>query len=635
LLTLDSAQPFYFVAKPNGEIVFASLAPLTVETAAIPLAWLRPWLPADTTVTGTLEPTKMILVAEPQKFTFRATQALRLTDFNYTRLGLPRLTAATAAFYPGIDLRVYHQLQPDFQFAYSGRLYATDGAFSVADTPAIEFEAALGFVGNDRALLPDGGDLSARLDFATLRRIPALAAEGLPAAGELVLRANAKNLRDDTPTFYARLSGIPTADGRRTLPPLEVTAHGRVDGRARALHFDVTTLFATAPRPSDATFALDLALGPDSLPLASTLRSQFLDVGELLALAEAFTPPRSAPTAPAVAAAPAAPHRSPVYLPMGEPFWSKLRGYFDLDLAAVQMLPYRIDGVRGRLDFTAGALTLSGLAGEMFAGRWRGDVRIAYAPGAPTGDHVLTGQFDIEQFETARAIQTVFPNDYGSLDARLDLTATVRGAGHRWWQLLDGATGEFALTARNGVARLQHPQLGTASTVLALAGTVGFSAELRALGRLLKKFAEMPVEHLRVTGARDAAGNLTLGELRLDSPQARLLGRGEVPADATTPLVGRKLNLALELQAKDEMAVILGNMKLLEKQPQPDGFQRMKQPILLGGEVGKPDPSSLYDLLARAVEGSKGTWSLIMRKVQKEVEKSAPPPPARKTAALP
>jgi hypothetical protein len=320
---------------------------------------------------------------------------------------------------------------------------------------------------------------------------------------------------------------------------------------------------------------------------------------------------------------------------MGEPFWSKLRGYFDLDLAAVQMLPYRIDGVRGRLDFTAGALTLSGLAGEMFAGRWRGDVRIAYAPGAPAGDHVLTGKFDIEQFETARAIQTVFPNDYGSLDARLDLTATVRGAGHRWWQLLDGATGEFALTARNGVARLQHPQLGTASTVLALAGTVGFSAELRALGRLLKKFAEMPVEHLRVTGARDAAGNLTLGELRLDSPQARLLGRGEVPADATTPLVGRKLNLALELQAKDEMAVILGNMKLLEKQPQPDGFQRMKQPILLGGEVGKPDPSSLYDLLARAVEGSKGTWSLIMRKVQKEVEKSAPPPPARKTAALP
>ncbi len=258
-----------------------------------------------------------------------------------------------------------------------------------------------------------------------------------------------------------------------------------------------------------------------------------------------------------------------------------------------------------------------------------------YVPTAPNGDHVLNGKFLIEQFETARAIQTVFPNDYGSLDARLDLAATFRGAGYRWPQLLDGSTGEFTLTAHDGVARLQHRQRGTASTVLALAGTIGFSSELRALGRLLKKFAEMPVERLRVSGGRDATGNFTLDEFRLDSPQARLFGRGHVLADVTTPLAGRKLDLSLELQAKDEVAVILGNMQLLEKQAQPDGFRRMKQPFTVGGEVGKPDISPLYEMLARAVEGSKGTWSLIMRKVQREIEKQTPPPTPRKTAVLP
>ena len=39
----------------------------------------------------------------------------------------------------------------------------------------------------------------------------------------------------------------------------------------------------------------------------------------------------------------------------------------------------------------------------------------------------------------------------------------------------------------DGTARLTHPQLGTASTLLALAGTLSFSSELRALGRLVLK----------------------------------------------------------------------------------------------------------------------------------------------------
>jgi hypothetical protein len=39
------------------------------------------------------------------------------------------------------------------------------------------------------------------------------------------------------------------------------------------------------------------------------------------------------------------------------------------------------------------------------------------------------------------------------------------------------------------------------------------------------------------------------------------------------------------------------------------------------GEVGRPDASPLYDLLAKGVLGSRGTWGLIMRKVQQEVEK--------------
>ena len=42
---------------------------------------------------------------------------------------------------------------------------------------------------------------------------------------------------------------------------------------------------------------------------------------------------------------------------------------------------------------------------------------------------------------------------------------------------------------------------------------------------------------------------------------------------------------------------------------------------MLFRSVGRPDASALYELLARAVDGSRGTWGFIMRKVQREVER--------------
>ena len=645
LFTLASPQPFRFAAKPNGEFVVTAPAPLTVDTARIPLVWLRPWLPADATLAGMLEPTRLLLLAEPQHFRLRATQPVSITDFSYARHGLPGVQQANGKFFPGVDFRLEHQFQPTFQLGYGGRLYANEGTLDVAGARAIDFEGALGFIGNDQRLLPDQLDLAARIDFSALHRVPLLAENGMPAAGELVLRANG-NLREDPPEFWARLSGVPSADRRRTLPTLEISARGRVeiaaDTIAQSVHFDVATRLATTPTPSEASFQLDVALAQKALPVTSVLRSKFFDVGELMALADAFSPPRPPPSAapaPAVAEtvvlAPPDPALPLNHGPLGVPFWGGLRGSFALELAAVQFHPYRIDGVRGRLALTDRSLTLDDLAGEIFAGRWSGGLRVGYDPAAKTDDHTLAGEFKIEQFDTARAIRTAFPNDFGSLETRLDLSASVAGAGNRWWQLLDRTSGEFSLDAQGGTARLTHPQLGTASTLLALAGTLSFSSELRALGRLVRKLGEMPVERLRVSGARDTSGSLVLREFRLDSPQVRLLGRGRVPAVEGVPLVARKLDLTVELTAKDEMAVILGNMKLLEKRPRPDGFLPMKQPFAIGGEVGQPDPSPLYDMLARAVDGSSGTWSLIMRKVQKELEQSAPPaPPEKKSAAL-
>lgn len=655
LLTLSAAEPFRFASQANGELLFTSTTPLALAVARIPLTWLRPWLPADTTVEGTLEPAKLELHATPRSFSFRAAQPVSVTNFSHSTHGLPRVQAANGTFAPGAELTLTHQLKPTFQLTYSGQVRAAAGALDVAGARAITFDSALGFSGDDRNLRPARVDTETRVDFAALHRIPLLAANGIPPAGEFTIGFHGDFQGQEAPVFKARLAGVPAANGQRILPTLEFDGRGQLGGDGRSIRFAVVTRFATTPRLSDASFDLDVTFGQREQRFSSALRSSFFDVGEAMALADAFAP-RDARPAAAVAAAPApalaslpatsvtvpspvtpppVPPLAPVVAtkPLGVPFWGDMRGRFDLELGTVLFAPYRIDGVRGRLEVTDRAFSLSDFAGEMFSGRWSGALRLDYDPAAANNDHTFTSRFQISQMATAAAIAAAMPNNFGSLDTRLDLDMSLRSTGNRWWELLDHAQGEFTVDARSGMARLTHPQLGTATTVLALAGTLSFSSEMRALGRLLGKFAAMPVERLHISGARDDAGDLVLREFRLDSPQARFLGQGRVPATVGVPLAARRLDLSVQLTAKDEMAIILGNMKLLERTPQPDGFRRMTQPFMLGGEVGNPDPSQLYEMFARAVDGSSGTWSLIMNKVRREMEKQSPPaagsPPAQ------
>ena len=82
----------------------------------------------------------------------------------------------------------------------------------------------------------------------------------------------------------------------------------------------------------------------------------------------------------------------------------------------------------------------------------------------------------------------------------------------------------------------------------------------------------------------------------------------------------RPLALSLNLAAKDDLAVILGGMHLLQDKPMPDGFRKLRDPVVLGGQAGAPDTTPLYDLLAKAVSGSKGTWGILMRKLQAKIK---------------
>lgn len=633
LFTLEAPKPFLFGLSDSGAFTAATLAPLRLTTGEVPLAWLRPWS-GPFELAGTLEPSEFALTAQFTKFLLRPIKPLHVSQFSARRRKYLLASDADLTLYPGLDLTVACEPLPKFKLAYEGAVHVTDTKLTVGGEPAFDFDGAFGFLGDDKRVLPGRVDVSTRLDFAPLARLRALAYRGCPPRGTLVARLNG-DVRSEQPVeFWARLEGVPSADGTRTLPACEVAANGRISAKDNTFAGGVEARMETQPRATEAKFDATFQLDGSELTTGSTLRSSYFDAGEALALAQAFLPkrhrrhrpPTPAPAGAAVANAPVAPATAagaekPEYPRGSGPFWEGLRGYFDLDMRVVRFAPYQIENLRGRLDVSDRSLALSQLSGEMFAGRFGGKLRIDYDPKNPVGDHTLDGSFEVERLDSAKALQTAFPKEKSSLGALIDLHSTVHSLGNAPQELLDRAEGKFEVEGKQGVVRLHVPKQDALATAAVFGGTILLSPELRALGRLLKKLSELPIDRLRIAGQRTTDGEIDLTEFRMESPEVRLVAHGRIPAAEEEPLLKRPLELSVDLGAKDDVAVILRGMRLVKWRAGPDGYRQLKREFKLGGKVGAPDTQPLYDLLAQGVVGSKGTWGYLMRKVQAEVEK--------------
>jgi hypothetical protein len=456
LLTLQAPAPFLFGLSNAGMFTFSTLTPLRLTTGEIPLGWLQSF--ADgLTLDGTLQPADFVLGAHLTNFQLRPLKPLRVHEFAARRGDRELARAMEFSAYPGLDLTCIFIPSPKLQLAYSGTAHLTDGTLDVGDQTIANLELALSFIGNDEVILPSGIELSSRLDFAPLVQLAAFRGTGLPSRGTFTSRLNGDMLGEAPLESWSRLEGVPTADGQRLLPALEVTARGKVS-KASTFAADVTVRYATTPQPTDANFDVTFDMRDANLHIASGFHSTFLDARELLALAEAFQPAATPTSAKATGTPVAAiPAKGRVYQQDDTPFWSALRGYFDLDLGTVQFAPYRIDHVRGRLDIGDTDLRLSNLSGEMFAGRWGGQLRVDYKQHDQVANHWLVGDFHIEQFESARVVQTVFPNQVASVDALINVHSTLASRGNALFELIERSEGAFTIEGEDGVMRLNVP----------------------------------------------------------------------------------------------------------------------------------------------------------------------------------
>jgi hypothetical protein len=138
----------------------------------------------------------------------------------------------------------------------------------------------------------------------------------------------------------------------------------------------------------------------------------------------------------------------------------------------VEYESYRIDRMQGRLDLRDRELVLSDLSGEMFAVAGAANVRNRLPPENAVADHRLAADFRIEQFESARVVQSAFPNELASVDARIDLHSTLRQSRQRAVRIGRPHEGEFAVDSRQGLVRLTVHKQDMAATAAVFGGTL-------------------------------------------------------------------------------------------------------------------------------------------------------------------
>lgn len=637
LASIAADQPVSVERTPEDEWLFSCPAPLQVKTAAVPLAGLESFFAArGFQVDGILPATEFALWFTPRHFRLEPKTPIAVQHVHLVRAGEVVVDRAMVRLTPALDLQIEHHLLPTFRFDATSTFSVKSGVVAIDGNRIGLFDFATTVAGTEKLaqMQPKNIQGGLWLDLGAMGKTGLFAHQRLPGKGEFRLQFG-KSTTD--PKYVEFQGGVDRVFGRdgQAAPALEFLGRAQGNFAQKAGGFGVKTMIhplATAavpkPRPTEFHFGFKVDFQKLSiLDIASKLESDYVNADDVFAFEHAFTPALALPPSPASPApvAPTPPVPAAALTGDEPPPWGIVRGHFTLGIKELAYAPYTIKNLGGRLELTDHAVSLQGLSGEILGGKWTADFTSGYQSGHPEAPVALKAHFAMTQIDAAQAVHLRYPDPPAGIDGKLNLEVTVAGEGKTWEELPEVSTGRITLTATGGHMHLLLPKKDMISNALIVGGVFTFSKELRALGRFVKTLEDLPVNRIQATGTLAKDGKLQLQTISMDSPQLKLNAVGEVKNAKTRDLLGEPLQVNASLSASSDIAIMLDGMNLLEK-GDSKGFLKMKEPFMITGSVGQPNLQPLYDLLARAVDNSHGSWGLLMRKVQGMVPKSPPPP---------
>lgn len=577
----------------------------TGSTSEVPLANLKlgqlPIITAskifgDYNASGRPGPAEAVVSALGGKLTVRATAPVSIMDISITEKKKTVLD------------RLQLQLQPVLEFNEGVVTLVQSGKISLlnsADVPLAELNAEL-----------TQSDAGMRVVSTFSLDLPAWASQPIMLGRDALSSGQASGevraaLAGGGVQLEARatLNKLVAGESGKTLPVANVSLRAKLDENGH-VSVEAPILLDRAGQRSDFKFSADGAVAPGGITFDAKLLSEHIELPDLLLLFAAAGSSLGGEGEASTAA-----QNRALSPPAADqvPFWTGTTGQLSLDCkAVVGGEAWVMSGLTGRLVVGAEKLQLEKLDASFDEkSRFAAKGALTFTDGLDP--YHLTGDFLLTEFDTGRFFQAIEAERALTVEGLFTVKGKLEGRGLNFDDTIDRTRGTFDLTSRKGVCRLfkrTNEKLSVVTKAVDLVGSLlGENAAEKIAGnthyinQLAQEFGEISYDQFTVRAVRDADLNLKLEQITLVAPQVHFWGAGQIRHVAGLRLRDQPLEATLSLSGRGKIEEWLKNIKVLDGSRDELGYAKVRESLLLGGTLAKPNANAFFIKLAAGKVG--------------------------------
>jgi hypothetical protein len=600
------------IVPATREIKVASPAAdfFRVSLKGAPLAWARPFAPADLTLTGDDVRGEFIARADQGGFAVRSASPLLLENLTVVQAGK---TLANAL---DLSIAVTASHAPAGWQVDVSELMARSGG-----VPLLTLTAKAGQSTANKQPIKVTGRFHAELP--AIFSQPAVAEFSVfsQGAAEMEFTASISDALQQLSSTLA-LTGLRTRDGQ-DLPTLssDLRADRHADGRIEA---NLPLVFELAGRKSDIELAASVKPAGEALALDAQILSRELYVDDLK-LFTALQPakPASAPApkpkpAPGQERGPAAP------APDSKPVWAGVTGQVKLALKkvvyAAAQPPVEIST---SVKITPEILTLEALHAvfpDGAAAKAEGVIKFEASVAAEPYDvsaNVAATNLDPQPF-----LQAANPGHPPTVEGKFDFNGKVTGRAASLDKFADTANVDAQLVSRGGqfhgfatsaaAANLGRLQEGASKvgSLLSFAGSVLGKSELARAGEkaragsdTIERLVNFNFDQFNIDiSHRAGAATTEIKNFSILSPDMRLRGGGSIDSKSgLKSILHSAMNLDLQMAVRGAQADDLRILELLRREADELGYTALLDTFSVKGTPSRPDALSLIQQIVAKI----------------------------------
>jgi hypothetical protein len=584
------------VAAPEADLVHISLK-------GLPLAWARPFAPADLIFDGGDVRGELIARADQGGFAVRTVSPVQIDRLTVAQSGKELVRALDLS----VALAGSHT--PAGWQADVSEIAARNGGATLL-TLAVKAAQSSGAnqpikaTGRLRADLPALLAQPVAKEFSVLSGGAAdfeFSASVTDALQQLSLKLAATALRSREGNALPAVSSDLRAD---------IHADGRIE-------LNVPLVFDLAGRKSDLDLTGTLKTSTAGLALDAQVLSRELYVDDLKTFA-ALQPVSSAPapqpqTKPSPTSTPPTSPTTPA--PDQKPIWDGVTGNVKLALKKVVYAANQPPvEVSTSVKIAPDALTLESLNAvfpDGAAAKVNGVIK--FQPGE-TEPYDVNTNVSATNFDPQPFLQAANPGKPPTVEGKFDLTGKLTGRASSLDRVVDTANVDAQLVSRGGqfngfvtsalaanVGKLQE-NTSKLGSVLSIAGSVLGKSELARAGEraragadTIKRLVNFNFDQLNIDIAhRAGAAKTEIKNFSILSPDMRLLGGGSIDSQSgLKSILQSAMNLDLQMAVRGAQAEDLRILELLKKEADELGYTALMERFSVKGTPSQPDAISL------------------------------------------